>query len=1012
MRNHSKDIKDIQGSAYDKALKSLTQEEQSRLETSDFQDARQLLQNLNNSNDKSCSDSRMRTGLTKLKPKLETVQQAVDIAGIFGEAEPTGALSVICGLTSAACSAGIRLANAADNLDTEVKLLFDLAPRLIQCDGLTSSTKNPELIRNDLVRVYTGMFKFYLVAMKILDHESFLVALREHKDEMSEAVAGFSSYWHQFLEGVQIDTLETTTDTLGAVRKIQIADILEKECAHESEYRPPTPAANTCQWLSSADGYRLWHQSTTMNTHFLTMFGAMGSGKTVATAYLAGHLRSESKDRTVISYYIHSDGERSKPTNIYCSLIKQFISWHPGFEALFLGLLQEHSVVDPQRQARRPEVLRRSFVGLLDAADKRVCILLDALDALDLEAQEELGQLFGDLLKLKCQCKVFLTSQPDNHIKRLIPGKIFEIGTWRKQVCEENHLIAKHLMDKKWFEDDRRNQYEEEDRQHLIKGIAKLADSSPLMVYLNVAHADALTREATYRTVDEVLHIVGGAPSRYSKIPRKWAEIRRQVLERLDVGDEVIDPLLRFLAITSRPVTIREACAFVIYDTQDGDKMPRELDAHGQKRIIEWIRPFVATDDESDPNSVLSLYHNSLQKLIILKEPSAWDTETAIKDNKQYDQRKAQMNGELASKCLRYLCFPECSSEGFIKSGVPRGNFFNYAACTWQHHLASSAGPTAQQVECIMAICKPGSTVLRNWTDQNSRYERTFLPELSELDPLVVLVHFRLEKLTSMLLDRPDAFEPPNFSPTSATTVLTCALQTERFPLATAIITKAGPRLNTLEAWKQLMQAYNPALDFWLPKPPPTSHNDPKSLSTEKRARKAIARREQTWQAFLDPLIPRLLADLRNKPGCAAAAALREAVANNCLSVVAKLLSHAASDAELRRKLLLLVDDPRGGGEVHQVVGVAAQQGNVEMLDLLLGLGHDQAGNMMEKHVRHLGPGGETVFHAAAQMVCSEFRPEVFAVLRRVWPEGADVLDERGRHFRDLLRPGESELVG
>ncbi|OMP85364.1 hypothetical protein BK809_0004034, partial [Diplodia seriata] len=768
----------------------------------------------------------------------------------------------------------------------------------------------------------------------------------------------------------------------------------------------------TCQWLSSADGYRLWHQSTTMNTHFLTMFGAMGSGKTVATAYLAGHLRSESKDRTVISYYIHSDGERSKLTNIYCSLIKQFISWHPKFEALFLGLLQEHSVVDPQRQARRPEVLRRSFVGLLDAADKRVCILLDALDALDLEAQEELGQLFGDLLKLKCQCKVFLTSQPDNHIKRLIPGKIFEIGTWRKQVCEENSLIAKHLMDKKWFEDDRRNQYEEEDRQHLIKGIAKLADSSPLMVYLNVAHADALTREATYRTVDEVLHIVGGAPSRYSKIPRKWAEIRKQVLERLDVGDEVIDPLLRFLAITSRPVTIREACAFVIYDTQDGDKMPRELDAHGQKRIMEWIRPFVATDDESDPNSVLRLYHNSLQKLIILKEPSAWDTETAIKDNKQYDQRKAQMNGELASKCLRYLCFPECSSESFIKSGIPKGNFFNYAACTWQHHLTSSAGPAAQQVECIMAICKPGSAVLRNWTDQNSRHEKTFLPELSELDPLVVLVHFRLEKLTSILLDRPDAFEPPNFSPTSATTALTCALQTERFPLATAIITKAGPRLDTLEAWKQLMQAYNPALDFWLPKPPPTSHNDPKSLSTEKRARKALARREQAWQAFLDPLIPRLLADLRNKPGCAAAAALREAVANNCLSVVAKLLSHAASDAELRRKLLLLVVDPRGGGEVHQVVGVAAQQGNVEILDLLLGLGHDQGGSMMEKHVRHLGPGGETVFHAAAQMVCSEFRPEVFAVLRRAWPEGADVLDERGRHFRDLLRPGESELVG
>ncbi|OJD31822.1 wd-repeat protein [Diplodia corticola] len=1102
----NRDVKGMQGSAYDKALKSLTPEEQSRINTNRFRDASQLLRNLSQANDKSYRESGMRRGMEKLKPKIKAFQAVADTVGIFGELEPAGSLSIVCGLTSAACSAGIALADAADNLDAEVKRLFDLAPRLIQCNELASCTKNPELIRNDLVRVYTGVFKFYLVATKILDHEYFPHAIRKYRNDMTEAVEGFSSYWQHFLEGVQLDTLDATTETLDIALKSQIAEILERECAHEVEYRPPTPAAGTCQWLSWADGFKLWHQPAGMGTHFLTMFGAMGSGKTVATAYLANHLESEK--RTVIRYYVHNDGEMSKPTNIYCSLIRQFLSWHPEFEARFWRLLKEHNVADFHMQARRPEVLRRCFVELLGDARKRVCILLDALDALDPAAREELGQLFRDLLKLECQAKVFLTSQPDSQLKKLVPGKAFEISSWRKEVGKENHRIAEHLVGSKWLTMDKR--YCKEDQHRLIKGISELADSSPLMVYLNAAHADALIRHPVPRTVDEVLHIVRSAPSGYSKIPQKWAEIRKQVLERLDVGRDMIDPLLRFLAVAARPVTIREACAFVVYDTQDGDTMPRELDAHGQRSIVEWIRPFVTTDDEPGPESVLRLYHNSLQQLIILQEPSTWaGTENVgTNDAKKYAQRKAQMNGELASKCVRYLCLPECSKKGFIESGIPHGAFFTYAACTWQHHLAGSssttttARPTPQQVSCIMAICRPNSAALRNWTDQNARHEKTFLPPLADLDPLVVAVHFRHDGLTAALLDRPDALQAPSFAPNSARTALACALQTERFTLAAAIVDKAGARLRTLETWTQLMQAYSPAPDFWAPKPTATA----KEKAARKRALDALEKREQAWRKFLDPVIPLFLPEMTGGGGSKnssisssggggasgpsdrswAGAALDQAVSNGCLSVARTLLSHGgARNPAFHHALLGLSSSSSSSSSSSQpinVVATAARRGDLDMLHLLLAqpgvvaadavphVGarvddhhlrpphphppphpphHPPPPHPRQSHGRshshghsnshanrpptttttsttrrdHLAPpvpliqrlapdDGSTVYHAAARMTCAEFRPGVFAALKAAWPEGSAVLDDRGRHWRDLLGPAESEMVG
>lgn len=791
-----------------------------------------------------------------------------------------------------------------------------------------------------------------------------------------------------------------------------VADILERECGHELAYRPPAPAACTCQWLFSTNGpFKFWNQPPMPNTHFLTMFGAMGSGKTVATAYLADHLASESKDRTVLRYYIHNDSERSKPTNIYCSLIRQFISWHPGFEVRLWHLLKECSATDSQRQARRPEVLRQCFIGLLKAGSKQVCIFLDALDALDVEARDELGHFFQDLRKLMCQCKVFLTSQPNSCVKKLVPGETVDIDRLRKDTRDENYRIAKHLMDVKFFEDGRRHQYSEEERQRLIKGVSLLADGSPMMVYLNVAHADALTRGALRRTVDKVLQAIENAPTGHSKIPQKWTEIRKQVLQQLDVGREQVDAMLSFLAIASRPVTIREACEFVVYDTEDGGELPLGLNAQGQKNIIESIRPFVVTDDESDPESVLRLYHNSLQKLILLKEPSAWDTTNSIKDDKDLSQRKAKMNGDMASKCIRYLQFPECSKKDFIQSGQPQAAFFTYAASAWSHHIANSAGPAAEQVDGVMQICKPGSAILLNWTDQNYLHTNTFLPDPAVLDALVISVHFRMEFLTSMILDRPDAFQPPHFHPQSASQALTCALQTSRFALASTLITNSGPRLRTLAVWTHVMRLYSPAPDFWLPKP--LTAQDFEGLSqpdaaakkaAHDRARKAalagLAQREQAWQAFLDPFVHHLHPVLNQW----APDALCEAVACGCLSVVKKLFACASKDATLRRKLL----EPRGRDgqqQQHQVVGVAAQQGDVDMLRFLL----RQPG--MEKLVRHLGPGGETVFHAAAQMVCSDFRPEVFAELRRAWPGGVDVLDERARHFRDLLRAGESELV-
>lgn len=58
--------------------------------------------------------------------------------------------------------------------------------------------------------------------MKIFQyHGPFGFAIKKYRDDITEAVNEFSSFWSHFLEGIQIDTLETTTETLDMSRKNQ-----------------------------------------------------------------------------------------------------------------------------------------------------------------------------------------------------------------------------------------------------------------------------------------------------------------------------------------------------------------------------------------------------------------------------------------------------------------------------------------------------------------------------------------------------------------------------------------------------------------------------------------------------------------------------------------------------------------------------------------------------------------------------------------------------------------------
>lgn len=116
---------------------------------------------------------------------------------------------------------------------------------------------------------------------------------------------------------------------------------------------------------------------------------------------------------------------------------------------------------------------------------------------------------------------------------------------------------------------------------------------------------------------------------------------------------------------------------------------------------------------------------------------------------------------------------------------------------------------------------------------------------------------------------------------------------------------------------------------------------------------------------------------------------LTEAARLGCLQMIKVLLESEAVPKYFRQAILS--DGGRDWNSHHLSVAEAAYWGHLDVVDHLC----QQGG--IDVHLRHLGPNGDTVYHAAARTD----RTEIFQVLYSCWLEA---IDQANNHDRPLAR--------
>lgn len=792
----------------------------------------------------------------------------------------------------------------------------------------------------------------------------------------------------------------THTSSTTFAHNFTVTELLGRERENRLVFRPVQRAEGSSEWIRSTPEFGSWIDATTSDTQILTMFGDMGCGKTMVCTYVADMLERDSE--LVLRYYCKDEKARDRVANLYWSLIAQLLVCIPDLDIPFLEFVEASQARDPQKEFKQPKDLRDCFLELLRRASRKVFIVLDALDECDKESWEELKVFITGLSKLDSHCRVFASSRHDKKIKASIPGQKFDMVLSN----DEATFIARHLVTKEYFQGECGTTFTEKDQQRMISKVSSKAEGSAIWMRMVLAYLDTLwSDDILCPNVDKLLKDMEASP--HDKMKEKLGKLASKLYKRCCEKESVsgrVQPVLEFLAFAARPVTVRELSSYALFYFQGEKELSTVEETKGTHveaylRVIDLIHPFIHTDGK--PDSIVRLVHKSVRDLIIQKDPKLWATSNTTA--KISEKRGTQIHGRLASTCLRYIQHPEFNKETRI-SERRKEEFFNYASASWPSHIYISSNVTPEQLCDFISICKPGSSLLQNWIREyrnpsNSAFVKgVFLSEFSNLDPLVIAVQFQLDLLAEVLLNSSDIFKR-GFRPSSAETSIETSLRTGRFGLAKKIFDTSGKNLRKLTFFKTLMIIYNPGTAFWgsanekiLEEMAPKQKED---CEMEEIKRKT---REVGWDKFFDEIIPTLLPELI-KWG---PEALCAAVASSCHAVVRKLFKLADQNPKLDKSLL---EDCGRKGQ-HQSVGLAAELGDVDMWRLL----RERRG--IEKHVRHIGPNGQTVLHAAAEQVhSSQWHPELLKELVDVFPEGDSILDNKGRHFRECLRQEEKVKI-
>ncbi|KAL2263935.1 hypothetical protein VTK26DRAFT_4122 [Humicola hyalothermophila] len=934
--------------------------------------------------------------LQSLQVPLERFKLALDLATPLTNLEP--ATSAVCGVVQCVTAIAISLAAADLTFAKQIGDMLEQLSYIDECDTLGQKT-NKESIHKALVSVYRSLLQFYNEAFQMLTKKGakLVLALVLENGRLPGIVAEFLKQTEGLRRLVENATLEIVDDIRRMLFDAEIvrwlgSEKISRQNQHHA-YLQELRSDQACEFLLKSDSFTKWYQASGPDARQLAILGHMGSGKSVAMAFLVDELRRRNErqlPQPKICYHYCRDDGSGQAVHVFSALILSLLEQLPGLKRSFVEWFQQKKSlgIDP---ATNPRELESWLERTVKTIDRQLFFAVDGLDECDRQSRNHLLRSFRSLSESAPRLRILMASRPEEEIVKQLERAV-TISMPRDDALRDR-LIAEKTV------------------EHRLCYLSPEVKSLVTDTLSESAQGSAIWTKMTVDLI-EARGIRAAGPMRafLAKIPQsaKLSELYTNLFSHYTRYDPESQRLatvaLEVLAAARRPLSILElAWATTLGTTQDAVPDVATLaDLVDHQRIMSLIQPFVVHVDFGDlKKPQVKLVHQSVKEFIVnhwaSNQPGSEIVEPAAAppgDQAMVHQRMERLEAGLLRICIRYLLLQDMDKLHLLseeqqamidlphnpsvfaadsddevseydpqapwevwetEEGVPRfdptvrgfGELFVYASCFWVEHLAAvSAESLLPPLQDIELLCRAGSTRLSNWTAQNDRPNCTVKPRYllesvtsqAPWDPLVVTAIHGSRAMFHRVLDHSDLLDTSHYLPNTAVVAANRIMQYQTAEL---------PRLKLL--WSSKVGRQIQTDDFFY-------------SVVDNWDRTAYSRFRPGWDAvfgLIDDMSDKMIEE-RWGNGLLLVAARR-----NCLPLTRRLMDNARRHPGLKAELL---DQVRFG---HGAVGEAVFSNHVETVEYLL----SQPG--MDAQLRHRNERGENLLHLASQR-CN---PAVFRLL-------------------------------
>ena len=583
---------------------------------------------------------------------------------------------------------------------------------------------------------------------------------------------------------------------------------MSRQNQHQAELRA-IGADDACKFLLESQSFARWYSRPDCGQ--LVIFGDMGCGKSVASAFLVDRLRLESKHQlpqAKVCYYYCQGDESGQALHIFSTLILELLEQFVGLVKTFYNWHKENQASGQLGSAANAAMLANFLKRTLESIDRPIFIVIDGLDECDRLSRDQLLGLLDSVVEKNTVIKTVLLSRPSEEItKRLSQATRIDFIP----NPERDATIARHTVENQL------SHLSEDAKLLITETVSRRAKGSAIWTKMMIE----LIQVRGHRALGPISDLLEN-----SSAPEHLSSLYKTLLLRCTSWDsenyEIATTALRLLSVSCRPLSIMEVAWAVALATASSQvttiKALSRLVDH--ERIFGFIHPFINRVDFSDlKKRQVGLVHQSVREFLQIHHTSKGHSRQCFASGETSGSSLSSPSTELLEAsileiCLRYLAldeighdnlfsahqmmvdeFPEdtdlfnepsepteynpyCSWEDWEGSMIrfdPAergfGEFFVYASCHWLEHFGNIETTSLFSMASMENICEAGSTRLRNWIEQNRRPGCAIKPRFefdsSLYDPLSIASLYGSKAVLIHLLRSAD-FAQRKYTPDSA----------------------------------------------------------------------------------------------------------------------------------------------------------------------------------------------------------------------------------------------------